>query len=168
MDMEITIRKASISDLKTICDLYHAAIQVMDNNHIPQWDTLYPNEDLLKDDILKNQMYIADIENQIASVFVLNQEYDTEYDNGNWKYKDSAFTVVHRLCVNPRFQNQGVGTKTMQTLEKILQREGAESIRLDVFSQNPFALRIYENLGYRRVGEANWRKGLFFLYEKKI
>jgi len=168
MDMEITIRKASISDLKTICDLYNTAIQVMDDNNIHQWDTLYPNEDLLKDDILKNQMYIADIENQIASVFVLNQEYDTEYANGNWKYKDSAFTVVHRLCVNPRFQNQGVGTKTMQTLEKILQREGAESIRLDTFSQNPFALRMYEKLGYRRVGEANWRKGLFYLYEKKI
>ncbi len=168
MDAEIVVRKANITDLRNICDIYSAAILVMDDNHIHQWDTLYPNEDLLKNDILKNQMYIAEIENQIASVFVLNQENDTEYDNGNWKYKDSAFMVVHRLCVNPRFQNQRVGTKTMQTLEKMLKREGAESIRLDTFSQNPFALRMYEKLGYRRVGEANWRKGLFYLYEKKI
>ena len=168
MDAEIVVRKANITDLRNICDIYSAAILVMDDNHIHQWDTLYPNEDLLKNDILKNQMYIAEIENQIASVFVLNQENDTEYDNGNWKYKDSAFMVVHQLCVNPHFQNQRVGTKTMQTLEKMLKREGAESIRLDTFSQNPFALRMYEKLGYRRVGEANWRKGLFYLYEKKI
>jgi predicted GNAT family acetyltransferase len=39
---------------------------------------------------------------------------------------------------------------------------------LDAFSLNPFALRLYEKIGYVRVGEANWRKGLFYLYEKKI
>lgn len=168
MDAEIVVRKAIITDLRNISDIYSAAIQVMDDNTIFQWDTLYPCEDLLKDDILKNQMYITDVENQIASVFVLNQEYDTQYDNGNWKCRESSFTVLHRLCVNPRFQNQRVGTKTMQALEKMLMREGVESIRLDVFSQNPFAIRMYEKLGYRRVGEANWRKGLFYLYEKKI
>ena len=26
---------------------------------------------------------------------------------------------------------------------------------------------MYEKLGYKKVGEANWRKGLFYLYEKK-
>ena len=25
-----------------------------------------------------------------------------------------------------------------------------------------------EKMGYERVGEANWRMGLFYLYEKKI
>lgn len=43
-----------------------------------------------------------------------------------------------------------------------------ESIRLDVFTQNPFALRLYEKTGYRKTGTADWRKGKFILMEKVL
>lgn len=56
----------------------------------------------------------------------------------------------------------------MELIESIIQSKGIETIRLDAFSQNPIALRMYENLGYKKVGEVNFRKGLFYLYEKKI
>ena len=29
-------------------------------------------------------------------------------------------------------------------------------------------MKMYEKLGYVNVGEANWRKGKFYLLEKKI
>ena len=168
MDLGITIRKARITDFRNICDVYQKAIEVMDSNHIPQWDALYPTEDLLGYDILASQMYIGEIDSQIASVFVLNQEYDPLYENGDWKYQESSFMVVHRLCVNPLFQNRHVGTETMLMLENMLKEQGTQTVRLDAFSRNPFALRMYEKLGYRKVGEAAWRKGLFYLYEKKL
>lgn len=56
----------------------------------------------------------------------------------------------------------------MLIIEDILQKEGIRSIRLDVFSQNPYALKMYEALGYQKVGGASWRKGLFYLLEKKL
>jgi len=168
MDKEIRIRKADTDDLYNICSVFEKAIHVMNENNIPQWDERYPSQEIIREDILNNQMYLGEIENQIACVFVLNQQYDVEYENGNWKYKDSFFTVVHRLCVNPQFQKQGVGTKTMQIIENMLKNEGTDAIRLDAFSLNPYALRMYEKLGYMKVGEVNWRTGLFYLYEKLI
>ncbi|MDP4147194.1 MAG: GNAT family N-acetyltransferase, partial [Bacillota bacterium] len=39
---------------------------------------------------------------------------------------------------------------------------------LDVFSLNPFALKMYYKQGYIKVGEVNWRKGKFYLMEKKL
>lgn len=40
--------------------------------------------------------------------------------------------------------------------------------RLDAFTENPFALKLYDNLGYSRVGYADWRKGRFYLMEKYL
>ncbi|MBD5427537.1 MAG: hypothetical protein HDR38_08340 [Treponema sp.] len=43
---------------------------------------------------------------------------------------------------------------------------GIHTIRLDAFSENPYALRLYEHMGYVKVGTADWRKGMFYLMEK--
>ena len=165
---ELKLRKANIKDLSNVIEVVKAAIEEMNKNDILQWDDLYPNKDILMQDILKNQMFLGEIDSKIASIFVLNQEYDEEYNNMNWQYKDMSFFIIHRLCVNPKFQNQRIGTKTMLIIEKLLRSEGIETIRLDAFSLNPFALKMYEKLGYTKVGEVSWRKGLFYLYEKKI
>jgi len=113
-------------------------------------------------------MFLIEIDNKIASIFVLNQKCDKEYNDGDWEYKNASFFVIHRLCVNPDFQGKGVGRMTMELIENYLREKKIESIRLDTFSQNPIALKLYEGLGYKRVGEVNWRKGLFYLLEKKI
>ena len=104
----------------------------------------------------------------IASVFVVNSECDEEYENGDWQYPDASFRVIHRLCVNPKFQNRGVGAETMRHIEAELIKEGVESVRFDAFTQNPYALRLYDKLGYVKVGYADWRKGRFVLMEKKL
>ena len=37
-----------------------------------------------------------------------------------------------------------------------------------IILQYPASLHLYESLGYRRVGEAVFRKGLFYFYEKAL
>lgn len=164
----LKIRKAAPQDLTAVTTVFKEAIKVMDKSGIFQWDEVYPNEEDIKQDIEKSEMYLGEIGGKIAVAFVLNREYDKEYEKGNWKYKNSSFFVIHRLCVNPAFQNKGVGTKTMFLIEDMLKNRGIETIRLDAFSLNPFALKMYEKIGYIKIGEANFRKGLFYLFEKKI
>jgi ribosomal protein S18 acetylase RimI-like enzyme len=164
----IFARKANKEDLDEIFIIVKDAVAVMDKNNIPQWDEIYPDREVLTEDVEKNQMYVCEIDGQIASIFVLNKECDEEYKDGAWQYKDASFAVVHRLCVNPAFQNRGIGRETMLIAEKLVKESGIEAIRLDAFSKNPFALSLYEKLGYKRVGEVIWRKGLFYLHEKKI
>lgn len=168
MSIKLLLRKAAIQDLDNVMKVFKDAIETMDGNGIDQWDNIYPSEDILKEDILRGEMFLEEIDGKIACVFVLNQECDEEYKNGNWKYRNGYFYVIHRLCVNPYFQNQGVGTKSMILIEEMLRKEHIDSIRLDAFSLNPFALKMYEKIGYKKVGKAHWRKGLFYLYEKKI
>ena len=160
--------KAEINQLDQIFSLYTDAIITMEKAGIPQWDEIYPDKQILAEDISKNQMYIGKEGNDIAVCFVLSEDCDEEYKNGNWQWPQSKFCVIHRLCVNPDFQKQGIATKTMEYIEKLCKSQGYDSIRFDCFTENPYSRKLYDKAGYSVVGYADWRKGRFELQEKKL
>jgi ribosomal protein S18 acetylase RimI-like enzyme len=162
----MVLELAKTEDLNIINDIYKNAIENMIKNSIFQWDEIYPNKNIIESDIVKKQLYKVIFENNIISAFVLNKEYDNEYSNGIWNYNGNNFIVLHRLCLNTKYQNKGFGTKIMLHIENYLKSKNINSIRLDAFSENLIALKLYNKLGYKKVGEANFRKGLFILFEK--
>ena len=56
----------------------------------------------------------------------------------------------------------------LMQIEKEVKATGGTSVRLDAFSQNPYALRLYEHAGYCITGSADWRMGQFVLMEKML
>ncbi|MCI1208147.1 MAG: GNAT family N-acetyltransferase [Treponema sp.] len=164
--IEFSLAQKEHSDdiFKLFCD----AIKNLDANNISQWDEIYPDRITIDDDMEKRQMYCGMIDGRIAAVYVLNQECDRQYENGSWMNTDAPYMVIHRLCVDPFFQHQGVGTAVMKHIESVVRSNHIHSIRLDAFTENPFSCRMYEKLGYRKTGFAHWRKGQFFLMEKII
>jgi len=166
--LNLVFRKAAMEDLDAVFQVFCQAIAEMDRNGIPQWDERYPDKAILAEDISKAELSIGLLGADIASVFVLNAVCDPEYENGAWQYPDATYRIIHRLCVNPKFQNQGIGSRTMRHIEAQLKADGIDCVRLDAFTRNPYALRMYDKLGYLRVGTADWRKGRFWLMEKKL
>lgn len=160
--------QAKESDLNTIFEMFQSAIMDMEEKGIFQWDELYPDRDILKEDIQKGQLYVGFMENEPVAAYVLNRECDGEYANGRWNYEGDSYIAIHRLCVNPKYQNHGIGTCTMKYIEECARKKGKESVRLDAFTENPIAKKLYEGLGYQIVGFANFRKGRFFLMEKGL
>ena len=160
--------KANKNQIEEVYSVFSAAIENMEKQGIHQWDEIYPDKAILEEDIAKNQMYIGKIDNEIAVCFVLSEECDEEYKNGKWQYPDAKFNVIHRLCVNPKFQNKGIATQTMIYIKKTSKAQGYEVIRLDCFTKNPYSQKLYEKAGYSVVGYADWRKGRFELREKKL
>lgn len=164
----IRYEKGRLEELPVIFDLFMQAIREMLSNKIYQWDEIYPTMDVLTTDLHNGELYVGKIDGVIAVVFVVNQEYDEEYNNGKWNDTGGDFRIVHRLCVHPDYQHRGLARRTMEYIEQTLHKQEITSIRLDAFSENPFALRLYNSLEYKKVGQANWRKGLFYLMEKMI
>lgn len=162
----IAYRKANRGDIDEICRLVENAKDTLIRNGIFQWDDIYPAKEDFLDDIYKKRLYVGLEGESIAVLYTLNRECDEEYKNGNWKYKDEPFYVVHRLCVNPVFQNRGIAKSALLHIENELKAINIHAVRLDVFSENPFALSLYGSLGYSIVGHADWRKGKFYLMEK--
>ncbi len=166
--MKIIYRAAHTGDADAIFGLVQNAIKQMESNNIFQWDSIYPDKEDFEDDIRKNCAYVGLIDERIAVVYALNRECDEQYSCGSWQYDGDDHIVIHRLCVSPEFQNMGVAGITMRHIEDDMRGRGIKAIRLDVFSENPYAVRLYQKNGYHRVGTANWRKGEFYLMEKLL
>ena len=164
--IEIKFRKANKDDLQNVFHIIQLAIQDMNNKDIYQWDEIYPDKRTLLQDINKNELYIGFVDDKLVCAFVMNEECNKDYNNGKWEGKDLTFKIIHRLCVNPEFQNKGIGTATVNYIEEQVKSKNGKSIRLDVFSKNPQAIHLYEKSGYKKVGETDWRKGRFYLMEK--
>ena len=161
-------RTAKIQDLEEICTIVKVAIKSMNENGIYQWDEIYPAKKDFANDIEKEQLFVGLKNQRIAVIYVINEECNEDYKNGAWKYPDDEYCVIHRLCVNPKVQHQGIGKITLEYAEKQIINRGYQSVRLDVYSNNPTALKLYSTAGYENVGFTEWRKGRFYLMEKRL
>lgn len=166
--MEIKYRPAEESDIGTICSLVGRAIDSMRENKIFQWDKVYPSREVFAEDISKGELFVGTLDGDIAVLYTINRECDGEYDKCCWKYTDCEYRIIHRLCVDPKYQNRGIAKNTLKHIEAELKKSNVEAIRLDVFSNNPSALALYLNSGYEKAGTADWRMGRFFLMEKRL
>ena len=166
--MEMEFRTATPDDLDALVSLYGAATHDMLRQGIDQWDEYYPDREILSEDVESGDMTLGLLDGEPACAWVVNREYEPEYVSGAWEHTGGDFCVLHRLCVNPELQGRGLARQAMARMEKNAFDKGFDSVRLDVFSQNLHAQRLYERLGYKRTGEVRFRKGIFYLMEKGL
>lgn len=56
------------------------------------------------------------------------------------------------IATDPNFQKQGLARMLLDQVIKTLKGEGAESLFLEVATDNPAALRLYEGCGFKKTG----------------
>lgn len=162
------IRKGKIEDTEPIANIIKAATLDMESKNIHQWDEIYPDKAVINEDIANGNLYVNVEDGIISALIVLNEDQSEEYGDLDWKYDCEKQLVIHRLCVNPKAQGGGIARKLLQYADDYAVRNGYGAIRLDAFTQNERALRLYENNGYEKVGRVQFRKGEFYCYEKRI
>ena len=88
-----------------------AAVVEMEKNGIYQWDDLYPMREDFLADLSAGHLFVGVENGEPCVVYVVNKECDEEYNHAAWKYPESEYRVIHRLCVNPAVQNRGIAKK---------------------------------------------------------
>ena len=167
-ETELVFRQGTADDIDAVLCMIHGAENKMDAQGIRQWDGVYPDRATFEEDVRNESLYLGLLGDTLAVCYVINDICDEQYQNGAWEFPDTRYRVGHRLCVNTALQGKGLASRTMEHIEEQLRAEGVESFRFDAFSQNPVALSLYEKHGYKRVGTAHWRKGMFYLMEKRL
>ncbi len=164
------IRKAKISDLNNIMNMYNSCVAGMMKNGIDQWDATYPNIEVITKDIIEQTYYIAEIDEEIIGGINIDKLQDKTYLDINWEDKTNSFLVVHRLGVKEEFWNKKIGKYLMIFTEKLVIENGLKSIRLDTYSGNPKAMKFYRRLGYNELGSINLKpnKNEYYCFEKII
>ncbi len=73
------------------------------------------------------------------------------------------------ICLLPSMRGKGLSVPLMQEMHDLARREGAERVRLKVYSQNNAAIRLYQRFGYVFVSEeAGQLVGLLNLAPEKV
>lgn len=164
------LRRATASDLPAIVALVRRVVPLMNAAGNFQWSIDYPNEAVFENDINQQQLWVAELENQIAGIAALTHDQDEEYSQADWDVAEPAL-VTHRLAVDPSAQGQGVAAALLGQAEALAVAQGLKVLRVDTNSENVATQRLFPKLGYRFAGEITlaFRPGLrFFCYEKQL
>lgn len=154
---KLHIEKAHQNDLVEIRSFVEKAIQKMRDSGNYQWDERYPRIENHKADIEAGECYKAVHENGlIVGIATMNDEEAMEYQDVIWGSCEKAF-VLHRLIIHPDYQGQGVGKCLSGFFEEEALRRGYRYLRLDAYSKNSGANRLYQSMGYTIRGEVHFR-----------
>jgi len=165
----MTIRIGKNEDILEIMNLIKNAVEDMDARKVYQWDDVYPNNEIILNDIHNNNIYVQVNEvGIIQGIIVLNEQQDMTYNSIEWKYNLGRQLIIHRLCIHPNHQRKGIAKMLIKFSEDFASEQKYESIRLDAFIPNITACRMYEKLGYVKRGVITLRKGDFYCYEKGL
>jgi ribosomal protein S18 acetylase RimI-like enzyme len=166
----MSIRLAQVADVPAIMRIVRAVVPLMRASGNLQWDDVYPNPAVFEADIALSQLWVAEIDGDLAGVVALTTDQSPEYVQAGWDI-DVPAIVVHRLAVDPAFQGRGVAIRLMQQAEAVATKEGIDRVRVDTNTQNQVTQRLLPKLGYELSGEIGleFRPGLrFFCYEKLV
>ena len=142
-----------IEELDSILKLTRSCGQHMRDNGIDQWDTDYPNREVILQDLQTQTLFAYREHKEVLGIVVLNESQDEEYAEINWSTDETERNiVVHRLAVRPDQQRKGIARRLMDFAEQWARDNHYDAIRLDTFSQNPRNQRFYLNRGYTDLG----------------
>jgi ribosomal protein S18 acetylase RimI-like enzyme len=164
------VRQATLRDVESVMALVRRVVPLMRASGNLQWDDHYPNAGVFERDIELDQLWLAEIDGQIAGVAAITSDQEPEYANVGWDIGETAI-VVHRLAVDPGFQGKGVAVALMEQAEAVARERGIVALRVDTNTQNQITQRLFPKLGYELAGEISlsFRAGLRFLcYEKRL
>jgi ribosomal protein S18 acetylase RimI-like enzyme len=88
--------------------------------------------------------------------------------------KEAGAGTIWQVATHPEFEGLGLATRLIEELEQRAVRRGVRRLRLAVEIENNRGRRLYEHLGYSRIGdsEASWEAeaedGSRFQYEAKL
>ncbi|MDO3644701.1 GNAT family N-acetyltransferase [Mucilaginibacter sp. L3T2-6] len=163
------IRPATLSDIPAIMKLIAEVVPLMRASGNMQWDDNYPNPEVFAKDIEQNQLWVAEIDDDIAGVSAITTDQEPEYAEVGWDINEPAI-VTHRLAVSPRYQGRGVAAALMRQAEEVATDRGINRLLVDTNTQNQATQKLFPKLGYKYAGEIGlgFRPGMRFLCYEKI
>lgn len=150
------IELAGQRDTDSVMELITLCIQHLRANGVYQWDDVYPDLRVIEEDSRSLSLYVLRMDGICVASVCLNDLQPDEYLPLPWRCMNGRALVIHRLCVNPKWQGRGIGGHLMAFAESFAFDHGFSSIRLDAYTGNPQALALYVRRNYQRVGRINF------------
>jgi len=164
------IRLAVRENVAAVMALLRQVVPLMQAAGNLQWDERYPDEAVFELDVVRKQLWVAEVDGVIAGMAAVTTEPELEYAQVGWDIEEPA-VMVHRLAVDPAFRGAGIAALMMRKAEEVATERGISIVRTDTSAENATAQRLFSKLRYELAGEIglSFRPGLRVLcYEKRL
>lgn len=141
------IRRATMTDLSRILEIYECARQYMrESGNSTQWGNSYPPVSLVQEDIRQERCYIISDSGEIHGVFVFFIGEDPTYFNieGSW-LNDKPYGVVHRIG------SDGTVSGMFRALSDFCKNQISD-IRIDTHKNNHTMQHLLAKHGFKKCG----------------
>jgi ribosomal-protein-alanine acetyltransferase len=129
----VRVRRAEVSDLDDLVAL---------------------EESSFAQDRLSRAQYRKHLDSQSALVLVASANHRRFLGTAVVFFrKGSTVARLYSIATKPEAQGKGVGSALIEASEDAARARGCRSLRLEVRKDNAVAIRLYERLGYTRIGE---------------
>lgn len=147
--MEITVRKAELSDLAQICEL----VKEVHSLHVSNRPDIYEDVDdpfteerfrnMLED--LKTEAFLAFSGDELTAYAFVKYIPTPKID----LLKQYLVCYIDDFCVKSSYHRKGVGKKLFEYIKHRAVEKGAATLDLTVWEFNSNAIKFYESLGMK-------------------
>ena len=146
----ITIRKADITMLDTLMDIFEQGKRIMrKDGNMKQWTGGYPTEEIVRRDIENGNSYVClDNEQHVVGTFAFIPGADPTYAqiyNGAWLDDTRPYGVIHRLASTE--ESKGVASACLEWCYRRM-----PNLRADTHRDNRILQHIFKKHGFRYCG----------------
>lgn len=154
------IRRSTLNDLPAIRALYDEAREYFRESGIDQWQTGYPEDNIIEDDINSGFSYVGESEGSIVMTFVATTELDESYAviDGAWQ-SDEKYIAIHRVAVSGACKGKGYASRMIEYIENELLTDGIRYLRGDTHEDNRSMQRLLIKNGFKPAGEITLQSG---------
>lgn len=163
---DCVFERALQQDADEIEAIYRAVKEFGRQNGSTDWDDDYPNRAIIDEDIENRAAFVLRLDGEILAAVSMLPEDDLDDCGIPWTPKRAC--VLARLCVKPNLQGRHVGEHVMRLVSEQAKREGYEATRHLASVTNPASLRLYERMGYAKLGQVHMYDTDFFAYERVL
>lgn len=150
-------RQATTKDTEKIIEFYDYAIEENNKAEINlRWKKdVHPSHKFLCSSIENGELFLWEENGVILAACVMNNLCNESYDKIDWGIKANKedLAIIHVLAVAPRSFRKGIGEKFLTAFINYAKSTTIKAIRLDVFKVNVPAIKLYEKVGFKCMGE---------------
>ena len=148
-------RKATEHDLAGMEEILKDAIRFLKEQKIDQWQRGYPDREQLIKDIRAKCSYVIEEKDGPKAMCAVSFDSEKSYERiegGAWLTKGEDHAIVHRFAVHSSCKGKGMASFPLGDIDKLAQKEGVFSIRIDTHEDNVRMQHVLERAGYQKCG----------------
>ena len=143
---------------------------VLKKAEMDQWQTGYPDETDIREDILRGRGYFVTDGTQPLAYLCVDFKGEPAYGQirGQWLTGSSPYGVIHRLAIRSESRGKGLSREIFSLAEELCWNCGAQSIRVDTDEKNKIMQHILQKNGFVPCGTIWFAGGDKLAYEKVL